>query len=221
MKVLAKNIALDTPQETEHIVEANDNMTIQELLDEANTGWADLSDYYPLSGVFAWNDAVLPYLFTDGKVSYDIAFENAKVKDFLSTHNICDNTIRVTTGYPWAGGPGFLELVQIWDNIYPYLEAIAVLVTITGVSLKELYSYLRKRFLKKEQPPQTCFDIVFSRRYWNASELAELLDIEQERAKELLKLLDYSYDRTQMQYIQGERTKEIKEQLMNAEVRDV
>lgn len=221
VKVLIYNIALDTPQKTEHIVETNDSMTIQELLSEANSGWADLSDYYPLSGVFTWNDALLPYLFTDGKASYNVTFEDAKVKDFLSTHNISENTIRVTTGYPWAGGPGFLALVQIWENVYPFLEAIAVLVTISGFSLKDLYSYLRKHFLKKEQPPQTCFDIVFSRRYWNSSELAKLLDIEPERAKELLRLFDYHYDRTQMQYIQGECTNEIKEKLMNVEVRDI
>lgn len=221
VKVLVYNIAMDTPQETEHIVEVNDSMTIQELLAKAESGWADLSDYYPMSGAFTWNDPLLPYLFIDGKAVYDVAFEDAKVRDFLSTHNISNHTIRVTTGYPWAGGPGFLALVQIWKDIYPYLEAIAVLVTISGFSLKDLYFYLSNHFLKKECPPQTCFDIVFSRACWNASELARLLDIEPERAKELLRLFDYRYDRTQMQYIQGECTNEVKEKLMNVEVRDI
>lgn len=221
IRVLVYPVASDTPQEIEHIVTVTDNITVQELLDRIGSGWADLSDYYPMSGAFTWNEPLLPYLFVEGKVSYNVGFENAKVKDFLYTHNISDHTIRITTGYPWAGGPGVLTLAQLWEDIYPVLEVIAVIATISGFSLKDLFCRLRTHFMKIKQPPQTCFDIVFSRSRWNAFELAELLDIEPARAKELLKLFDYQYDKSQMQYIQGKCTDEIREKLSKVEVRDI
>lgn len=220
IKVIVNNVVLETPP-TEYFVDVNDSMTIQELLISVGNEFADLSEYYPLSGVFTWNCACLPYLFINGKASYDVAFEAARVKDFLYTHNIDDNTIRFTAGYPWAGGPGTLAPEQIWEIINSVLQGIAALTDITGFSLRDLFQYLRTHFLKRKQPPQPCFDIVLSRKRWNSSELAEILELEPEKAKELLRLLDYQYDRKQMQYIQGEHTNEIKEKLMSVDVRDI
>lgn len=209
----------EAPQEK--VIVLDDKATIQQLLDAAGCIHADLSHYYPFSGAFTWNDPFLPYLFTGGKVIYFVSFEDAQVKDFLYTHSIADNTIRVTTGYPWAGGPGFLPLEQIWENAFHVLNTIAVFVTISGFSLKDLFCYLRDRFLPIQQPPQSCFDIVFSRQKWNSSELAKLLDIEHERAKELLKVFGYQYSRKQQQYIQGEKAEEIREKLSNVKSFDI
>ena len=79
----------------------------------------------------------------DGKVLYDVSFENARVKDFLNTHSITDNNLRIVIDTPLAGGLGDEELFDLWNNIYPILEATAVLFTITGFSLKDLFRYLR------------------------------------------------------------------------------
>lgn len=201
---------------SEEFFEASENTSIQELFQ--NFGYedrVDLSEYYPLGRDFCWCKNYLPYLFIDGKVSYDVRFCDSKVTDFLTTHNVADNTIRVTVDLPWAGAVDTSELVAFWNAIYPTLEQVAVICSLTGFNLGSLFSFLRNHFIKEKQPPQTCFDIIFSRNQWNSSELSELLDIEQEKAKEVLKLLDYQYDKTKMQFIQGEHTKEIYEKLLN------
>jgi len=213
--------AADVPYDTEEFFEVPENATIQDLLQVSGHGEiADLSDYYPLSGAGSWGENYFPYLFVNGKAAYGVLFQDAKIVDFLNTHNITDNTIRVTVEFPLAGGFGAGELLEFWDSIYPALEQIAVICTITGISLKSLFDYLKKHFIKRDQAPQVCFDIVLSRKQWNSSELSSLLDITPDKAKNLLKLCDYQYDRVKMQYIQGEHAEEIKEKLMNAGLND-
>lgn len=216
LRVLFYHEAPEAPYISEEFLEISENATIQEILQRTEHGAvSDISDYYPLSGLYFYTAECLPFLFIDGKASYDVSFCDAKVVDFLNTHNITDNTIRITTDLPMAGGLGGPELQEVWDNIYPTLEQIAVFCTILGFSLKNLFDYLCNHFMKKEQPPQVCFDIVLSRKQWNLSELSEILDIDPDKTKALLKLCDYQYDKVQMQYIQGEHAKEIKEKLMS------
>lgn len=218
IRVLFRHEAADDPYDSEEFFEISENATIQELLQlseyEEN---ADLSSYYPLSG-FLWGEKFFPFLFVDGKVLYDVSFQDAKVIDFINTHNITDNTIRVTIEFPLAGGAGGCELLDIWNNIYPTLAQISVILSITGFSLSGLFRFLKKYFMKKKQPPQVCFGIVFSRKQWNSSELGALIDIPSDKAKELLKLCGYGYDKKQMQYVQGEHSEEIKEKLMNVRI---
>lgn len=221
IRVLFHHEAADVPYVSEEFVEVPETATIQDLIQLSGHGEiADLSDYYPLSGTNSWGENYFPYLFVNGKAVYGVLFQDAKISDFLSTHNITDNTIRITIEFPLAGGLGAGELLEVWNNIYPTLEQIAVICTIAGFSLKGLFDYLKKQFIKKKQTPQVCFDIVLSRKRWNPHELSALLDITLDKAKELLKLCDYQYDKSQMQYIQGEHSEEIKEKLMNARLYD-
>ena len=221
LDIVIRNAALDEQAPQKKVIILDDDATIQQLLNAVGCMNADLSHYYPFSGVFTWNDPLLPYLFTDGKAIYFVPFEKAKVKDFLHTHNISDDTIHITTDYPWAGGPGFLPLEEIWESVFPILTIIATFVTISGFSLRDLFCYLQNHFLPEQQPPQTCFDIIFSRKRWNSSELAELLDLEQERAKELLKAFGYLYVPKQQQYIQGEKSEEIRRKLSDVKALDI
>lgn len=195
------------------LLNIDETTTIQDLLKKGDDEIADLSHYYPLSGILSWGNECLPYLFVNGKVLYDVSFDAARVKDFLATHNITDNSLRIVIDTPLAGGFGGEELSELWNNIYPVLEAIAVLFTITGFNLKDLFHSLSKHFIKKQQPPQTCFEIVISRKQWNANELSNLLEFNVVKTKELLKLCDYYYDRSKQQYVQGEHTNEIIEKL--------
>lgn len=222
MKIKAKitNIALYEPTVIERIVETGENTTVESLIRELECGWADLSEYYEFSGRLTWNTDVLPYAIVGDKIVYDIPFSDAKVFDFIKTHDIKNETVNITVGYPWAGGPGFITLVEMWDNAYPILEQIAVLLTL-GVATKDVIKWFCHIFKKREQAPQVCFDIIFSRKQWNHFELAGLLDVPEEKAKELLKLFGYQYDRVQMQYIQGEQTSEIKQKLLSIETRDI
>jgi len=197
----------------DQLFDVDETVTIQDLIKKSDDEIADLSHYYPLSGILSWGNECLPYLFVNGKVLYDVPFRDARVKDFLNTHSITNNNIRIVIDTPLAGGFGVEELLDLWNNIYPVLETIAVLFTITGFSLKDLFHYLSKHFIKKQQPPQTCFEIVISRKQWNANELSNLLDFDVVKTKELLKLCGYYYDRSKQQYVQGEHTNEIIEKL--------
>lgn len=222
MKIRAeiKNIALDESAVIEKIVEIDENATLENLICELECGWADLSEYYEFSGVLTWNTDVLPYAIVGYKIVYDVPFSETKVSDFIKTHSIKNETFYITVGYPWAGGPGFITLLEMWDNAYPVLEQIAVLLTL-GIAAKDVIKWFCHIFKKREQTPQVCFDIIFSRNQWNHFELAGLLDVPEEKAKELLKLFGYQYDRVQMQYIQGEQTLEIKQKLLSIETRDI
>lgn len=162
IKVLFQRGSTASFQTDEQVFEIEESTTIQDLLNTSDGEVADLSDYYPLSGVHIWGCEILPYLFVDGKILYDVLFRDAKVKDFINTHDITDNFIRITIDTPLAGGLGAEELYDLWNKIYPVLEAIAMAFTITGFSLKGLFYCLRQYFVNKKQPPQTCFDIVFS-----------------------------------------------------------
>ena len=80
----------------------------------------DLSEYYPLSGVYSFNSTFLPYVINShDEVTWDVLYENAIVVDFSRTHNIVDCTINVKSGYVQAGGPGFKELLEVWQLLYP------------------------------------------------------------------------------------------------------
>lgn len=215
IKVLFQRGSMASSQADEQFFEIEETTTIRDLLNTSDGEVADLSDYYPLSGVLTWGCEILPYLFVDEKVVYNVLFSDAKVKDFLNTHDITDNIIRIAIDTPLAGGFGAEELYDLWNKIYPALEAIAVMFTITGFSLKALFHCLSQYFVSKNQPPQTCFDIMFSRKRWSAAELSSLLELDVEKVKELLKLCDYHYDRTAKQYVQGQHTSEIIEKLTN------
>lgn len=219
--VLIYNVLKDFGTNEEKIkIDVHDSTTIQDLLNSTEYEIADLSDYYHLSRPFAWSEAVLPYLFSNGHVLYDVLYTEATVSDFIKTHGIHNNTLRIVVGYPQAGGPGFLDLVQLWDNVYPVLEqvvTIAGVAQIVGGAVKWICNFFKKRKLK----PQPIFDIVFSRKQWNSSELSEMLELPHDRAKDLLTLCAYQYDKRKMMYIVTEQSSEIRDKLANVKVFDI
>ena len=213
-------IILDPPAEQEHIVELPADATVQDLLNQLNCSLADLSDYYELSGAFAWNDFYLPYLETDGGILYDVPYTQARLKDFLVTHHIENGEVHIVTGYPQAGGPGFLELAQIWQQVEPILEQIELILSL-GAMAGGVAKGLCSIFKKRKRTPHVCFDIVFSRKAWNHVELGERLELSAEETKNLLRLCGYEYDRKRMQYVQTERVNELKDKLKNVQIHDV
>ena len=186
-------------------IAVEDHTTIQDLLNAAGYEMADLSHYYRFSRPFAWSQEVLPYLFCKGKVLYDVQYADATVSDFFKTHGIDDATLRIVVGYPQAGGPGFLELGQLWDRVYPVLEQVVTVVgmaQIAGSAVKRICDFFRKR----KRRPQAVFDIVFSRKQWNASELSEMLELPYDQTKELLVVCAYRYDRKKRMYVATEQS---------------
>lgn len=228
IKVYVKNIALDEPQTKEYDVNINHSMSVQDLLDMLKCSVADLSDYYEYSGVFAWNNGYLPFIISDDKLMYNVSYSEVNLMDFMNTQHISDNSIRVTTGYAQAGGPGFIELEEIWEAfcmvweaVKPYLEEMIIVTTLSGISVKDIFKGLRTYFTKKKTTPHAVVDMLSSRKQWNHKELASYLGVEDTYAKHLLLAFGYKYDRKLMQYVPGEKTEELKEKLENIQVHDI
>lgn len=220
IEVLIQNIALEASEIEERKVYVDKNTTIQELLNSINCEIADLSEYYEFSGVFAWNTVYLPYIISNNKILYDVPYSEAYVFDFIKTHGIQDSAIRIVTGYPQAGGPGFIELSQLWEQIYPILEQIELLLSLGAIAVGTAKK-LCNLFKKRKRTPQVCFDIVFSRNRWNHFELSDYLHISNMEAKNLLMLCGYEYNHKQLQYIKSNRTDELKQKLTDVQVYDI
>jgi len=219
IKIAVCNVALDNKIRKIKI-EVDETATIQQMLNNIGTPIADVLEYYEFSGVFLWNSPYLPYIISDDKICYDVGFSEAKVIDFLKTHNISNNELYIKTGYAQAGGAGVIELELIWEQVYPVLDEIATLLSL-GVSAVGLIKWFCSLFKKRKRTPQVCFDIIFSRQCWNHFELAGLLDIENDKAKQLLQLFDYKYNNKTMLYQQGKNSKEIKKRLSKIKVLDI
>lgn len=226
VKVLIKDVMFDnsSKEELEQMLKISENTTIQELFDIAGCSCGDISDYYEYSGVFSHNCIFCPFIITEKGVQFNILFSEAKVVDFFRTHNITNNTIRVTTGYPQAGGPGLKEILEIWKNISPFLETItpclnfvAIISTITGINLKTIWDH----FKSKKVPPHTVVDMLSTKKQWNHNELAEILGIPKKNAKHLLKAFGYKYNKSKKLYTPSKLTDELKEKIKNIQVYDI
>ena len=201
----------------ERTLELGEDATMQGLLDALGYRYGDFTDYDPFYAEFQWDPDFLPFLICDGRILYDVMLHDAKVRDFMRTHEISDNTLRVTTNYPQAGGFGVAELAELWEYAKPVLEGLAIFCTLSGLSVPQLVQRLRDKFTHCDHAPYVLFDIVYSRTAWNQNELAELLQIGAEDAQNTLRLFGYVYDPSQKQYVQGERVEEIKHRLMAIE----
>ena len=196
-------------------VTLNDEASISELLNAADCGIGDFSEYYAFSSMLSRIDASLPFLISDGQLLYDVPFNQAKVVDFVKTFGLDGKVIELDTGYPMAGGPGLVSLKQIWESAKPILEGIAIFCSIGGLSVPELIKWFCTLFQKRERTPHTCFDIIYSRTMWNHHELASLLEIEVDRTKKLLQVFGFEYDQQKGIYVQSENVEEINKKLTN------
>lgn len=204
----------------EYNLNIDDNTTIKQIFDSVSLPLADLSEYYNLSGVFTFNSCYLPYIInSNNKVEWDISYENSKVIDFLNTHEI--EVVKATYGYPQAGGPGFKDITEIWNLIYPIVDTF---VTVYGFGeiISGAGKWLYSLFNKKNEClcPQAHFDFLFSKEKWNHHELATYLDISADKAKELLRLFGYQYDKSKCLYVQQPQSLELKERLSKINVLD-
>lgn len=209
------------PEKIEFIANYDENTTISELFDKAGQPCADLSEYYYLSGKFSFNERYVPYIIkSEGNAEWNVPFDKVRVIDFIYTHGINNNAIVAKTGYPQAGGPGFKELSEIWTNIYPIIDQIVTVVGL-GSILVAAGKWINSKFKSKEVPPQSYFDLIFSRREWNHFELAELIEISKDDAKKLLQIFGYKYDRSMRMYVQQNISLELREKLSKTNVLDI
>ena len=193
-------------------------------LNDVPIGIFDLSEYYNLSSPFAFNVLELPYIIKKRNgieyVCWNVSYREATINDFIYTHNIKENIIVAKTGYPQAGGPGFLDFQQIWQSIYPVIEQFVNICGFVGIVAgagKWIHSLLNK----KDVPPQSYFDLIFSREHWNHIDLAQLLEIDNEKSKLLLKLFGYEYNHSKMMFSQQPISLDLKEKLSKINVSDI
>ena len=221
IKALVTNVAADEPYEKEFKVDISEQATLQELFDKIGCSLADVSNYYESSGPFAWNNFFCPFVLTAAGIQYNLPYTDVKLTDFINTHSLDGKGIQIATGYPQAGGPGFIELAEIWNAVQPWLNDIAILFTITGINIKDIVKWIRSLFEKKKVPPHTVIDMLATRSQWNHKELAAILKIPEENAQNLLKTFGYKYDRNLMQYIPGDETEKLREKLKTVQIYDI
>lgn len=221
IKALVTNVVKEEPCTKEYTVEVSEQASLQNLFDELGCSLADISDYYDFSGRFARNDFFCPFVLTANGIQYNLPYTDVKLSDFIQTHSIVGNEIWIVTGYPQAGGPGFVELVKIWNTVQPWLNNIAIVCSITGINAKSIAEWIRSHFERKKVPPHTVIDMLSARNQWNHKELAAILKIPEENAQNLLKAFGYKYDRNLMQYIPGNETEQLKEKLKAVQIYDI
>ena len=198
----------------EKSIDVDEKTTIPDLFSKLKIYRGDLSVCYPLSGAYYRYRQTLPFLFVDSAIQYDVPYADAKVIDLVNTIAFYDKKIQVLSNYPLAGGLANPDIIALWDSVFPILNQIAVVYTISQAS-SDFIKLLCSIFKKQKKTPNTIFDIVYSRTQWNHHDLAERLAVEPEKAKELLKLLGYTFDRKKMRYVQSEHIAEIREQWEN------
>ena len=209
------------PERMEAEAIINQNTTLQQLLDVVGQPIADLSEYYYLSGAFSFNSKYLPFLInSSGTIEWDVSFENAKVIDFINTHNIKNDTIISKIGYPQAGGPGFKDFLDIWNLVYPIIDQFVTVIGLGAIFINS-GKWVHSLFNKKDIPPQSYFDLVFSKEKWNHFELAELVDIKPQEAQKLLQLFGYKYNNSMLLYVQQPISRELREKLSKINVLDI
>lgn len=219
LKIIFNNVMFDYEINGVKIRESSVELSPDLTLEQA-VGIADLSSYYPLSGAFSFNNEYVPYIISNHEVKWNVAYREAKVLDFISTHNISDNTIKADEGYPQAGGPGFKNLLEIWNEIYPIIDQFVTIIGAVTI-FKKAGKWTKSLFKSAEVPPQSYFDLIFSRCRWNHFELSQLLRISAEDSKRLLISLGYKYNKSILMYVQQPIALELKEKLSKVEVHDI
>ena len=148
--------------------------------------------------------------------------DNVTLEDFINTHDIFDEQLVITTDIPQAGGLGPCELVEFWNSIYPNLLEILKIAfdsfdKITSVYgtieivrkvgqtklLKKALGKFKHFFVSKNELPDVAFDVVYTKRVWNKSDLATLLEMNEIDAERILYIFGFGYSKEDDLFIPG------------------
>lgn len=149
---------------------------------------------------------------TDNKIYWNMKFEDIKIIDYLNTFQ--------ELPYIWLdpmglGSTGF-DYEEVWRIFIEVIESAWVLLGVygnfqTGMSLgKAIFNYFKKINNKSEIPftSDTYLDAIYSRNKWNAMELSEMLELDKEYTKDLLKIIGYEYNNNHKMYVLDEKRKD-------------
>lgn len=210
------------PQSMSFTLAVDNNTTLKDIFEATGQEFADVSEYYYLSRPFSFNLRCVPFIINSkGQIDWNVYFDNVKVVDFISTHHL-DNIIESKIGYPQAGGPGFLDYYTVWQSVYPIIDQFVTVIGLGAIVVnagKWVHSLFNKNG-KNEIPPQSAYDVVFLRKKWNHFDLGELLNINSDEAKTLLKTCGYTYDPKIQMFVLQSISLELRENLSNVNVYD-
>jgi len=220
VKIICRNVAIE--ETFVSFVEEHEGSTLLDICQQAQgvTSSIIFEAYYSyFTFGLMHNEAVLPFLYSNGAIEWNVPFSEAYLKDFLLTHNIeKEEGIYIESGLPHAGGIGLPDFAVLWDVVTPYvLDILAVCANIGGfIALIQIILQPWKK--KKRMPaPHTFFEVTLKEK-WNHHQLAEQLRIahDPEKAKNLLRFLGYQWlPKEQLYYLPKEKIDDAK-QLLHA-----
>ena len=171
--------------------------------------------YYEACGAMMASDDYLPYLIRDGRVLWNVPYREVTVGDFAATHQtVADSGLYFEYGHPAAGGPDWID---VWTCVTLWAPFIWEVLVHTGEAMgifksaRSLTEWLRKKYGKERNPPYPmCIsEFIFRRELWNHHELAALLQIEPQDAKEFLRAYGYRWEPSKQAYCVDAQQREL------------
>ena len=210
IKIVCKNVIFEKIYIS--FIEENEDSTLLEICQQADgmTPSIIFEKYYEyFSFHLMHNDGVLPYVYSNGSLEWNVPYSQVCIKDFLVTHNIDqDEGIYIKSGTPLAGGIGLPNFILLWDIVTPHVLPIISIGADIGGFIALIHLIMQPWIKKKRMPtPHTFFEVILQEK-WNHHQLAKQLRIENEpqKAKNLLKFLGYEWlPKEQLYYLSQDK----------------
>ena len=152
-------------------------------------------------------EGTVPFIISNGRVSWTPSVQTVTVADFLATHSIESNEIYIRHGWAAAGGIGWIDIPTLWEDVYHLFVFASPLIAAGQVSIPALRWIVNR--LRDKASPGSVFALVASRPRWTAIDLAELADLSPDESKKLLQLCRYEYDRHTHMYSETPGSEEV------------
>ena len=160
-------------------------------------------EQYYNDGMFRFLDNTLPYIIkNNGKIEFVPNIDNTLISEFISTHQISSDIIRVEYGFPQVGGPGEIDWELLWNTVWNAIEMFSTIGGMVG-----FVDFIKNKFFDKKPKPNEFIEYLYKRDCWNHNELAQIFDINQEQAKYMLKGFGYVWDKNKKMYTIAQDTK--------------
>jgi len=184
----------------EYMIAYDENTLLKAVVHHFEHSQLNIRDYYNLSLRADLFKCEVPYLIHKNIVVWNRKIEEVKVVDIIATHGIKDAIMVESYIAEHGGYYPLMEIIELWENVYPMLMEIAQYLGVLFVFEKSLKK-VAKIFIKKKVSPLNIIEFVLSRDSWNHHELAEDLDIDEEESKHFLKALGYKWSNKKRLYI--------------------
>jgi len=144
--------------------------------------------------------------FADSELTYKPLDNHRSVR----ANGIKDNDTIQTLTSTQAGGY-IREIIELWNEFYPYLDQIGTMLGIAGAAFG-FGAWVKSKF-GKSHTPREFTQIITDKELWNVHELAITLNITDDEAKKLLLGFGYKWNRQYSLYCKTDKTVEIIEKI--------